>query len=104
MELSSIVGFLATLVAFTLFIPQAVTTWRHRNNPVELRGVSITTQVLVLLSALLWNIYAILEHTFWVGIHESLAIPIAIFIIFLVVKARKQDKRMLQDEEDQNSE
>lgn len=88
-DLLNLIGFVATFSAFIIFLPQAVTAWKHRDDPKALEGVSLGTQVLVLGSAIFWVLYGWYMNAIWVAVHESLAIPTSIFIIYQVVKSRR---------------
>lgn len=82
------IGFLAAIVSFVIFLPQALRTWRVRRDPIALAGISIGTQWLILCNATLWGAYAFLTEAFWVGAPGILNAPLAIFTIFLVLRAR----------------
>lgn len=88
-DLLNLIGFVATFSAFVIFLPQAVTAWKHRDDPKALQGISLGTQALVLASALLWVVYGVYMNAIWVAVHESLAIPTSIFIIYQVLKSRR---------------
>lgn len=82
------IGFLAAVVSFIIFLPQALRTWSVRKDPIALAGISIGTQWLILCNATLWGVYAILTGAFWVGAPGILNAPLALFTIFLVFRAR----------------
>lgn len=97
-DLLNLIGFVATFSAFIIFLPQAVTAWKHRDNPKALEGVSLGTQALVLGSALLWVLYGWCTNAIWVAVHESLAIPTSIFIMYQVTKSRRTLRLETADE------
>lgn len=82
------IGFLASAISFTIFLPQALRTWRVRNDPIALAGISTGTQLLILANATLWGVYAVLTGAFWVGAPGLLNAPLAAFTIFLIYRSR----------------
>ena len=58
------IGFLASAVSFVLWWPQAARVWRHRRDGGRLGGVSITSQVLLVVNAALWGGYAVVTGSF----------------------------------------
>lgn len=99
----NIIGFVATFSAFIIFVPQAISTWKYRDDPHALEGVSLGTQVLVLASAVLWILYGWYMNAIWVAVHESLAIPTSLFIMYQVIKSRKALKET-EEQDEQESE
>ena len=53
------IGFVASVVSFVLWWPQAARVWRHRHDGGQLGGVSISSQVLLVVNAALWGAYAV---------------------------------------------
>lgn len=51
-------GFVASVVSFVLFVPQAAKAWRMRRDWSALRGVSLEMQFFLLANAALWAVYA----------------------------------------------
>lgn len=84
------VGFIASCSAFILFIPQAVNVWRMRKDERALRGVSILTNIVLLFNACCWGLYGFLTSAFWVAAPGLVSGPLAIIMIILISKARKQ--------------
>lgn len=83
------IGLLAAVISFTIFLPQALRTWRVRRDPIALAGISTGTQWLILSNAVLWGAYAVLTQAFWVGAPGLLNGPLAIATIFLVHRATR---------------
>lgn len=52
------VNFAAPILAFSMFIPQAVTSWRNRHDYSHLLGISLGTQGLIILNATSWAVVA----------------------------------------------
>lgn len=86
------IGFLASLTAFVLWLPQAGRTWRQRGDVMALSGVSVWTQVGLLTNALLWAIYALGTGAFWVGAPGLINGPLAVTVIILVLRARRRTR------------
>lgn len=82
------VGFLASLVSSVLFLPQAARVWRMRNDQRSLEGVSPLGQVLLLINASLWGLYAVLTGAYWAGVPGLLNFPLACLTLFLLRRGR----------------
>ena len=85
-----IVGFVASLMSFVLWWPQAALVWRCRRRCEELRGVSTSSQLLLLMNACLWGAYAVGTGSLWVGAPGLVNGPLAIVTIVLLRHARAQ--------------
>ncbi|NUU19775.1 hypothetical protein HP550_21235 [Cellulomonas humilata] len=83
------VGLLASAGSLTLWCPQAVRLWRHRNDATALGGISITTQVVLLVTESLWATYAVLTGSLWVGVPAMVNIPLAVLAIRLLRRSRQ---------------
>src|SRR4051812_6134573 len=84
-----IVGLIASLMSFVLWWPQAALVWRCRGRGEELRGVSISSQLLLLANACLWGAYAVGTGSLWVGAPGLVNGPLAIVTIVLLKRARR---------------
>lgn len=82
-------GFSASVIAFVLFVPQALRVWKVRADPAALSGVSLGTQFFLLSNAVLWAFYAVETQAFWVGAPGLVNAPLAICVIILVTRARR---------------
>lgn len=85
---ADVVGFLAALVSSVMFLPQAARVWRMRNDPRALQGVSPLGQVLLLINASLWGLYALLTGAYWVAVPGLLNFPLACLTLLLLSRAR----------------
>ncbi|KQR12234.1 hypothetical protein [Cellulomonas sp. Leaf334] len=83
------IGFLASAVSFVLWWPQAARVWRHRRDGGRLGGVSITSQVLLVVNAALWGGYAFVTGSFWVGAPGLVNAPLAVGTIVLLRRSRR---------------
>ncbi|WP_456847128.1 hypothetical protein [Cellulomonas sp. P5_C6] len=90
------VGLLASVGSLTLWWPQAVRLWNLRRDAVGLAGISIATQVVLLVTECLWATYALLTASYWVGVPAMVNIPLALLAIRLLRRAR----RVVQASED----
>lgn len=89
---TEVVGFLASLIAFALFLPQARRTWQVRDDPHALAGISTGTQWLLLTNAALWGVYAVLTEAFWVGAPGLVNGPLAIATLALIARAKHRTR------------
>jgi hypothetical protein len=78
-------------VSLVLWWPQALVVWRCRRDPDRLRGVSVTSQVLLLLNAVLWGVYAVAAQSLWVGAPGLVNAPLA--VVTIVVLRRSASAR-----------
>ncbi|WP_343957405.1 hypothetical protein [Yaniella flava] len=87
---ANVAGFIASTVAFVVWLPQARSVWASRNDPHALSSISVGTQVLLLSNAVLWGVYAAQESAFWVAAPGIINAPLALLCIGLIIRARKQ--------------
>ncbi len=87
--LTMTLGFIGSLISFILWIPQPRMVWLVRKDPHALRGISMTTQFLVMINATVWFIYAGVLGEFWVGAAGIVNFPLAVLTVTLLVKARR---------------
>lgn len=85
-----ILGIIANVTSMSLWLPQALTTYKNRNNPQALQGLSLLTLYLGLANTLTWGIYGLYTGDFWIGIGSVIIAPSTIAIIFWKRKADKQ--------------
>lgn len=97
--LTDMIGALANLTSLLLWIPQAKTTWRNRKNKSALLGVSIGTQIIVVVNTVLWCIYGLMISNIWLPMGTAIILPLASVTIFLKLKS----KRQVVDEVDSNT-
>lgn len=88
--MTQVVGFLASAMAFVLFVPQATRVWASRHDARSLAGVSTLTQWLLLTNAGLWGVYAVLTGAFWVGAPGLINAPLAIVTLVLIGRSRRR--------------
>lgn len=96
----NIIGFLATSTSLIRFMPQAIRTWKIRNNSEALYGLSLSSQWLTFVNSLLWITYGILLGQFWVAAPSVLNAPMAAMIIILIMRSRKNNNAKMQLLED----
>lgn len=82
-------GFVATSFSIVMWVPQARITWRNRNHPIRLAGVSETTQWLSMIGYLLWAVFGILIGSFWVAAPSFVSFPLSIATILIVRRGRR---------------
>lgn len=89
--IENIVGFTAAVISFIIWLPQARSTWRYRNDPAALAVASLGTQLLVLLNATVWWVYAIGTEAYWSGAPGAVNLPLALLSIALILRARRAE-------------
>jgi uncharacterized protein with PQ loop repeat len=82
-------GFTASAVSFILWWPQAIRVWRCRRAGASLRGVSLSSQALLLFNAALWGAYGVVTNSLWVGAPGLVNAPLAVATIVIVVRGRR---------------
>lgn len=102
--MENFLGMFGATISFVLWLPQALLVWRQRENPAALAGVSLGTQVLIVVNATVWGLYAYVTGAFWSGAPGIVNLPLALLTGFFVLRAKKQmervDKVVLVDRED----
>lgn len=83
-------GVIGSLLSTGLLIPQALRTFALTDKPDMLAGVSVQTQVLLIINAASWIIYGLLGGAFWISVPCYLNLPIAAFVLVLVLRARSR--------------
>lgn len=90
--LIGVLGFVASVVSFVMFLPQAITVWKFRKQPEFLKGTSRWGQWFLLLNASLWGLYAYLTGAYWSGAPGLFNGPLAIITLVLLHKASQELK------------
>lgn len=88
----NLIGLLAAVISFTMFLPQALKTWEMRNKPEALEAVSSGTQFLIICNALLWGLMGVIVGSFWVAAPGLVNLPLAVFTLYLKRRSRKGSK------------
>lgn len=73
---TEVVGMLASLSSFVIWVPQGRRVWRARHEPARLAGIAMSTQAISLAGNVLWSLYAIGIGSFWLGAPGIVNIPI----------------------------
>lgn len=85
---ASVIGVIASVLAFAVFIPQAARVWSARNDHHALLGVSITTNMFIINNSIVWFIYAWTVGEFFVGAAGIINLPLAGMIVAVIVRSR----------------
>lgn len=88
------IGMMASLTSFLLWLPQGARVWKHRRDPVQLRGIVLSTQVISLAGSVLWGAYAVLIGSFWLGAPSLVNGPIALATLVVVRRAGRVAERV----------
>lgn len=91
---ANIIGILASVLAFMIFVPQALRVWRARNDHHALLGVSIVSNIFIVNNALVWFLYAWAVDEFWVGAAGIVNLPLALMIIICIIRSRLIQRRI----------
>ncbi|WP_168627042.1 PQ-loop repeat-containing protein [Cryobacterium sp. BB307] len=88
-SLLDLLGFTATAFSVCMWIPQARTTWKSRNDVTRLAGISQTSQWLMMIGYVLWGLFGVLSGSLWVAAPSAVIIPLALATIIIVRRARR---------------
>ncbi|KQS97429.1 hypothetical protein ASG23_18040 [Cellulomonas sp. Leaf395] len=91
---AELAGFAGSAVSLVLWWPQALVVWQSRGDPDRLRGVSVTSQVLLLLNAVIWGAYAMSTQSLWVGAPGLVNAPLAVLTIVVLRKAHRHPESL----------
>ena len=86
---AELAGLAGSAVSLVLWWPQAMLVWRSRGDPERLRGVSVASQVLLLLNAVIWGAYAVSTQSLWVGAPGLVNAPLAVLTVGVLRKAHR---------------
>lgn len=89
----SVLGPVASAIAFLVFIPQAWSVWRNRDDAHSLRAISVTSNAFIVNNSILWGLYAWHLKEFWVGAAGIVNAPLAGMIIAIVFRADRRARR-----------
>lgn len=90
--ITHLIGFLASCIAFIMFVPSALAIYRNRNDVHALQSASIGMNVLLLANAVLWGVYGVLTSAFWVAAPGLVNFPLAVFSIYAIARSRQASK------------
>lgn len=83
-----LINIVAPILSFVMFVPQAVLVWKHRNTPEQLSGVSVISQLLLIINALSWGVVGYDLGSFAVMAPGLVNLPLAFFTIIIVLRRR----------------
>jgi len=83
------IAMMASLTSFVILLPHAARIWKYRNDPAELRGIAMGSQIIGLAGTFLWGAYAILTDQVWVGAPHLVNGPITVATIVVLRRARR---------------
>lgn len=92
---TEVVGMLASLSSFVIWVPQGRRVWRARHAPAKLAGIAVSTQAISLAGNVLWSLYAIGIGSFWLGAPGIVNIP----ILTMTVVVLRRHARMVPPED-----
>jgi uncharacterized protein with PQ loop repeat len=86
---TEVIGMMASLTSFLIWLPQGVRVFRYRNDPARLQSIVLSTQVISLAGSALWGTYAVLIDSFWLGAPSLVNGPIAIATLVVCRRAHR---------------
>ena len=86
---TEVIAMMASLTSFVILLPHAARIRKYRNDPAELRGIAMGSQVIGLAGTFLWGSYAILTDQVWVGAPHLVNGPITVATIVVLRRARR---------------
>lgn len=81
-------GVLASAVTFIMFIPTALSVYRHRHSPASLEGVSASTAWMMVVGSTAWIVYGLGTGAFWVSAPSAVNLPLGVVILVMLARAR----------------
>lgn len=75
-----------------LFLPQTVSTWKNRSDAHAFAGLSTGMIWLSFIGAVTWLIYGAGIGAVWTMVPSFINIPLTLFILALVHRARRADR------------
>lgn len=97
MGITDVVGAIASVCSFLLFLPQAVSTWKNRKDKQALKGISKGTQWLIICNATSWFILGFLEQNIYIALPGVVNLPLAVFTLVLIHRSYRQTKLIHQE-------
>lgn len=91
---ANIIGAIASSAACITWMPQARQTWRNRKDGEALSALSLGTQMLVALTSATWIAYGISAQTYWACVPNFVILPLALWTITMVSRARRSQTRL----------
>lgn len=83
-------GAAGSVIAFVMFVPQALRCWRMRHNPAALEGVSRAGMVMLLINAVLWGVYGLGVGAIWSAVPSFFNAPLAVFVLVVLRQAGRR--------------
>ncbi|WNB85869.1 hypothetical protein [Cellulomonas sp. ATA003] len=90
---TEVIGMMASLTSFLLWLPQGLRVWRHRHEPARLAGIAMSTQLISVAGNVLWTAYAVLLGSFWLGAPAIVNLPIAVATIVVLRRGPRRRPR-----------
>lgn len=80
-------GALGSITSVIMPAPQAIKVFRMRQNRMRITGISLVSQSILIVNAVLWLIYGLLAKDWWVMTPSLICGPIAIYVSIAVWRA-----------------
>ena len=86
------IGYAAAVIEILMGLPQAIQSYKQRNDYVALSGISLASQGLMFFHTLMWCFYAIAVTEIPVLLAHAPAIPIYGLVCLLIIRANRKMK------------
>ena len=88
----AVLGYAAAALSCFMVLPQAVVTFRQRHDLHALAGVSLASMLGIAVNSSMWVVWAIAAKAYPAGIPALVNGPAAVFIAFLILRARRRTR------------
>lgn len=103
MNFYDVIGILAGVMTVAIYLPQAARTFRLRKDAHALRGISIVAVGASLVEFALWIVWGFGKEVPAGAIPYVILLPIVAVTFFLVVRARRVERRPATEREFETS-
>lgn len=90
-----LVNIIAPILSFGMFVPQAILTWKNRNND-QYAGVSVWTQILIIINAISWGIVGWDLSSFAVMAPGLVNLPLAVFTVIIILRNKNKARTKIE--------
>lgn len=84
------IGYAAALLEVLMGMPQAIQSFKQRNDDKALAGVSLPSMVLMFIHTLMWVVYAVATTEIPVLLAHAFSLPVYGSICFFVYRSRRR--------------
>lgn len=88
-------GIMGASASLVMFMPQAWRIWQLRHDSAALEGLSLGTLWGLLIAQISWLVYGVGIKAVWTALPAIVVLPLAIFMIFMVSRAKRRHRASL---------